>query len=401
MYLNETVNAHKFKIIAALLPFMHILSFETKYLLVFQTALAGLICWCVSSEPGWYRKVQWHSVFFIAALSAVISSLCAYFFNPYTGVLVRLFNLYNGPVNIKIDLRCCVVPILSCFICYNLFKSDKKAFNVGLKVVILLIWLGAVYGICKYIMISIQAGGLTASRLAYDGDWASNPIPAGSLMIAALFLPMFKDKKKEIPFKIVFLIGIVLTFNRSTLVALFFVVLLVLLKHRKSIPLVAKIGAVLLLVASVIGIFLLTIQKGKAFSDGYRFRQIYYTMKNIYFSSIVPLFFGHGQKAASIALQEKHAADTICTADNAYLTIIYEQGLIGILAVLLLLLRMFYFYFFDKSDDSDLKRYALAGIAVLGTFFFYEGQCWPVPMNVLAMCMAPFFAYRIQKGEKS
>ncbi|RNE43142.1 Lipid A core - O-antigen ligase [Lacticaseibacillus paracasei] len=93
-------------------------------------------------------------------------------------------------------------------------------------------------------------------------------------------------------------------------------------------------------------------------------------------SSFILKFFGHGNRStATILAQNKIQIKNFTSPDNQYLTLLYENGLLGFIVILYPLVVAFWTFIHEKVTSVKFSI-SLVIISFACAFFFYEGLFW-------------------------
>ncbi len=362
-------------------------------------AFGSIFVFCyLLSQKKWNQIINLKSAFFWGLVAALLSTAFAYLFNPNKGLLLESFPIlgtYKDFLRQDIQFAGLIHFALLFFLTSLLFKYNRKLYDCCAKIVAVIILVCALSGIVNYVLLVINANMILVDKSCFDNTLV-NALPAGTAMLFGLLLPVFSDRKKSVFVKLIFFVAILTTFNRSTYIALFFALVLFVILNWKTIPkkvLLPMLFSVLL-VFTVFFVFLMAKRVGISESDGIRFALLRNAKAMMHKADVFLTLFGHGFESFDVDFEARTGMKF--GSENAYMSILYEEGLVGFSLTVLLLLKVFLFYFFDKSKDKGLNWYALAALAVSATLLFYGGEGDFSVQYLLALTLTPFVCTKIE-----
>ena len=288
--------------------------------------------------------------------------------------------------------------------CYH-----EKEFYQAIRMIAFVLWLTAVIGLWSYLMYYLENG--SASYRLYEPF--GHPIIAAHCWIMGLWMPITGRRVPDTLLKMVNLIAIFLTQSRSSWIALAGTVVLFLFHQRREIIGFIKsrklwqILAALFTAAAAICGFLLTSYGQKLLtyvenillnrltnvtdSHAYIMRTTHwpYILRQFFQSDVVHLLFGYGQNGVRNLIVESgmETSEQWLIADNAYISLTYECGLIAAAAIVIVIIKAFIQFMRTKTADELLKNGTLALIGTFAVIFFYDVQTYQVillPVSMLA-----------------
>lgn len=297
--------------------------------------------------------------------------------------------------------RLFAAAVIACFV----YHFHRKAFRAGMAVISWIIWGTAVYQLYVYVPQLMKAGSFAAMEemlrsLHYQYVVCSvyrHPIPCASAFVIGIAIPMvWKHWWLNLLLKLVYIPAILITYSRSGWIGTAVVMLLILfiIVHQRYLRLgkwwlliigVLAVAAVLL----YIWIFRLD-SRGNAIGgmQNGRIRYWIYALTVMFPERpLVSKLFGNGFYTSIIMDQTPVAMPGFPALDNGFVTLFYEQGIMGFAAVMLMFLRAFKSLW--KVDSDRWYAIALIGGAVTG--FFYEIQYWSQIGFLMAVLIAVLF----------
>ena len=294
------------------------------------------------------------------------------------------------------------------FLSTYLYHRQKKAFRIGMYAVSWMIWVSAVYQLVHYIPV-FQSLGPMDSVSAMEQHLQAvrgcsvyrNPIPCATCFVIGFALPLVKwrqvrwTKWLDIALKVVYLPAVLITYARSGWVG--FAVLAACLAFAAVKLKNGKIGKWWFLILAVPAataclLYILTVVHGKRLAGSVgRVKYWIYTL-TVFFPArpLVSKLFGNGFYTSIIMDQTPVAMPGFPANDNAFVTIFYEQGILGFAAVMSLLWRAV------KSVwrvDQDWA-YGAALIGACATACFYEMHFWAQAGFLAAVLTGVFWGRR-------
>ena len=296
-----------------------------------------------------------------------------------------------------------------------LYACRKDKFEFGLRISSMFVLTTGIFGNIDYIIRFIM------NHPTYDDlatrEWRissiyQNPIPAGHIVLMFLWIPFsfkyneFSKKKKTIDAVIravVYVPFIVATGSRSVWMGLIFSVLAWLVVCREELlsdwKLLSKkirIGlSVLAALVAGLGIPFAIKSVAPRFlnfpkAEAYVVRSSYfrYTLESVAESSVLRIIFGHGSGSCRKMIAESPCyIEPYNICDNGYLSMLYEWGILAIVAVIVI--DIFVFKHIIKAAKDKKRNIAVscayAVIACIFPILFYEAQMWlmvAVPMAI-------------------
>lgn len=131
-----------------------------------------------------------------------------------------------------------------------------------------------------------------------------------------------------------------------------------------------------------------------------RLNYIRYTIEQYANSKVVRMLFGHGPgRSKDMITASLYFEPPYNICDNAYMSMLYEWGIVAIIAVIII--YIFAFRIIINSSKEKTKSIAVycayAVIACIIPIFFYEAQMW----FMVGTTMAIFAAGGVYKGIQS
>lgn len=296
-----------------------------------------------------------------------------------------------------------------------LYACRKEKFEIGLRLSSMFVLVTALWGNIDYMVRAVMYHP-TFNDLA-TREWRicsiyQNPIPAGHIVLMFLWIPFslkyneLSKKRKTIDAVVratVYVPFILATGSRSIWMGLIFSALVWLVACREELldnwkNISKKIKIALSVFATIVaGFGLVFAIKSVAprfsnFSkaEAYVVRSSYfrYTLERVAGSSILRILLGHGSGSCRNMIADSPCyVDPYDICDNAYLSMLYEWGIVAIVAVIVI--DIFIFKHIIKAAKDKKRNIAVscayAAIACIFPIFFYEAQMWlmvAVPMAI-------------------
>ena len=240
-----------------------------------------------------------------------------------------------------------------------------------------------------------------------------NPIPGGQIILMFLWIPFWMGKNRNsqkdnlinaVIRVIVYVPFIVLTRSRSIWLGLIFSTLVWAIVNRKAISdawnnLSAKRKRI---VASIIGVALFVVVSGAIILIAPRFEDLKstqpyylrmhymkYTLEQVADSSVLRILFGHGSGSCKdMIVASPYFEEPYNICDNAYMSMLYEWGIIAIIAVIVIDIFAFKTLTRFISEKSITVYFSCAVIACVFPIFFYEAQMWLMVGTLMAIVVA-------------
>ena len=325
---------------------------------------------------------------------AILSSLVV---SCYAEVI---FYIETG--KILTGLNRCVAVYMMLYVSLYFFTYKYKGFIMGTRIISWMIWVSACYSIIEFYYF-----GILQHNMAYRVfSCYRNPIPAGTIFLIGLWLPL-TDKKNNVLKRIKFvnIIAIFFTQSRSvwlgTVFSIFVYVYINKKKVLKKIMSIRKTQKIIICIAIAIIVIAafpilleqITVRMGASGAESFGVRSTYlrYVLKRIISSDALWIVFGRGFYMSRIDIANSPVYWAPYNIfDDDFLTILYEWGLLGIIAIGMLIKRAFSMIIVEKGDEnhSDRFYYAMVVIACIFPSFFYELHYMIVPAFLVIMCLS-------------
>lgn len=305
------------------------------------------------------------------------------------------------------------------------FAVRREPFELGIRITSFVVLLTGMWGYIHYVLNTMA---LYQTDVDYARAWRpysvyGNPIPAGHIFLMFLWIPFslnyeeLSEKKKSIDALIrivVYVPFIILTRSRSVWMGLFFTTIIWLMVSSKYISekwmkLSVKgkrIAVFSISAAMLIGVsfaILLMAPRFKDFrnSEAYVVRTSYikYTLDQVANSNFFHLLFGYGSGSSrDMIFNSPCYVEPFNICDNAYLSMLYEWGIIAIFSVIVIdVIAFITIIRLTKCRQRSMSLfYAFSVIACIIPIFFYEAQMW----STVAVHMAIFVAGSVYKFER-
>lgn len=243
------------------------------------------------------------------------------------------------------------------FIGTYIYHHDRKAFQTAMQIIAWLIFVSAVISSIRFAMRLSQIPGVFDSVFSaerYLRDYRHmmtsvyrHHIPAGTAFVIGIALPLLrKHRVLDYVLKLAYLPALFFSYPRSAWIAFAVLVSIILYeedrrRHNGKLSRLWWVIMAVLIIGMLLVLWYLTHQRGDSFgSSNGRIRYWKYLTFVLY--RRLPVFsklFGNGFYTSIIMDQTPVAMKGFPAVDNAYFTILYEQGLVGIGTVILFLLR--------------------------------------------------------------
>lgn len=304
-----------------------------------------------------------------------------------------------------------------------IYVCKKELFDLGLRLTSLLVLLTGVWGYIDYIKLAFEYINKDRAYVLSYRPFSiyMNPIPAGQIFLMFLWIPFFMgkrepDKKEQIINAvirtIVYVPFIILTKSRSIWLGLILTAAVWFIIYRKSIVSSWKqlsikkkyICATLMAATACVGIpafikIVIARFTGLKSQQPYylRLNYIRYTLEQYANTRLLRKIFGHGPgRSKDMITASPYFEPPYNICDNAYMSMLYEWGIIAIIAVIVIYIFAFKILIdFAKEKRKNIAVYcAFAVIACIIPIFFYEAQMW----FMVGTPMAIFIAGGVYKG---
>ena len=297
--------------------------------------------------------------------------------------------------------RLFAAAVIGCFV----YHYHRKAFRAGMTVISWIIWGTAVYQLYVYIpqlmetdSFAAAEGMLRSLHYQYVVDSVyGHPIPCASAFVIGMALPMvWKHWWLDLLLKLIYVPAILITYSRSGWIGAAAVVLLIIFEFvHKRYPKLGKWWLTIVVIPAVAAVLLyiwiFRLDSRGSTIGGIQNGRIRYWMYalTVMFPGrpLVSKLFGNGFYTSIVMDQTPVVQPGFPAIDNGFITIFYEQGIMGFAAVMILLLRAVRSVW--KADAERWYAIALIGGAVTG--IFYEIQFWSQIGFLMAVLLAVFF----------
>lgn len=287
------------------------------------------------------------------------------------------------------------------FLALYLYYYHPEDFRISVRLMSLVIWISALAGLWNYYDAGYLQSGVTTKRLIYPYGHA---IPAAHAWIMGLWLPLTNHKVTDVILKCVYLPAIFLTMSRSSWIALGVTATLCLVQILKelkklgvwkSLAIFAVLGALAaaawqVLQSETVQAILEYRLTGVTDTHAYVMRTTHwpYIIQEFLKADPLQMLFGFGRGSITTLIAESGLEDgTWLIADNSYLSLMYEMGLVLIAALLLVMLKAGIRFLQAKSVNELMQGGILSLISGFIVILFYDVQTYPVtvlPMTVSA-----------------
>ena len=299
---------------------------------------------------------------------------------------IHLSNLFHGPHVWALNSH------MLFFIAYYVMVNYPDKMRGLLQKLSCIIFLSIVYAYFAFVRFGI------GNHYRAQGFF-ENPIPASTIWIMGLWLPLqYKSKILELIIKILYIPPIFFSLERNAWLGLFVIIIIALIKHYKEtiemLKTIPKFVYFLILSISLLIIFILreiiaeililrltNIFEGVAVKE--RIDYFFYTVSQIKNGTFLNLIIGRGwDSSRDMLLNSPVYVDNFPMCDNAYLTSLYEYGLLRI--VLVTMIIVIAFVVLRKCKDS---KYSLALISCFAPAIFYDLNLCLTPMILVSSCI--------------
>ena len=302
-----------------------------------------------------------------------------------------------------------------------LYKYNYEQFNLSLHIISYIVLFSAIYGMIEAIQNYFTYGSLFVRIYSIY----YNPIPAGTIWSMCIFLPLTGKKLLDLALKAFYVAAIFLCQSRSAWLSLALGLIIYSLLYRDSIAdkylslkkwlRIALWGTLVLFLVTLLHIPMITdiitsrlcnISTGNS-AEAYIVRTSHaaYLLDNFIHSNPIFIVIGHsvgsmGRLFRNSSLFEYSHYDIV---DNSYLSLMYEYGLIMLIAIIYVLFAAIKLVFhkirYMKSSNinNTTATYALMFICGSVIAFFYDIQLWMAPMLLMMLMTAAIIAPSQQK----
>ena len=299
--------------------------------------------------------------------------------------------------------RLFAAAVIACFV----YQYNRKAFRVGMQVISWMIWGTAVYQLYVYVP-QLMGSGVpieeTLRSLHYQYLVCSvyrHPIPCATAFVIGMALPLvYRWRWLDLILKVIYLPAILITYSRSGWIGAAVVLLLFGFEVvHKRYPKLGKwwivIAAVPLAAAAFLYLWIFRLDSRGEMIGGLengRLRYWRYALTVMFPARPwVTKLFGNGFYTSTVMDQTPVSMPWFPAIDNGFITLFYEQGILGFSAVMCLLYRALLSVW--EIDEDRYYAIALIGAAVTG--IFYEIQFWSQIGFLMAVMLAVFFGRRM------
>lgn len=290
------------------------------------------------------------------------------------------------------------------------YHHDKASFFKGMQILSWIIYLTAVISSILFLK-NIAVNPEIFNSLGSLEEYLRNQyfamtsvyrhhVPAGTIFIIGMALPLFHNNRKiDGILKLLYLPALFFCYARSAWIA--FAVLVGIYSyfldrkiHNGKLSKLWWMTTIGFIAGMILLMGVLSMRRGETFgaSNG-RIRYWKYLLTVMY--RRLPIFskiFGVGFYNSTVMDQTPVAMPTYPAVDNAYLTILYEQGLVGLIAVGAFLVRAARSVW--RRDER--AYYAAAFLAASVSAVFYEIHFWAHVGFLMAVLAAMLFAEQKQ-----
>ena len=304
--------------------------------------------------------------------------------------------------------------IISAFMIASvLYHRQRRAFDRSMTIISWEIWLTMIYELVRHAQQLLQAEGIVSFstfekflihlrnlKLYATISFYRHPIPAMTVLLVGWAIPMVRGNKRvDFALKAFYIPLVILIYSRSAWLGAAALLGLVLLEGRREKG--KSIGSfwiviVAAMIAALGAIYYLMVVRGVRTSME-RIRYWVYLLTTMFPERpLISKIFGNGFYTSVVMDQTPVANPGFPAVDNAFLTILYENGMVGFTAVVGLLIRAL------KSawEVREERCYANALLAASVTAVFYEIHFWDQAGFLVAVLAAVFFGGRKSEVRK-
>ena len=316
-------------------------------------------------------------IFLVSMITTVIITMI------YDRCDIHLSNLFHGPHVWALNSH------MMFFIAYYVMVIYPDKIKGLLQNISCIILLSIVYAYFDFIRYGV--GNIYRAKGFFD-----NPIPASTIWLMGLWLPIqSKSKKLELLIKLLYIPPIFFSLERNAWLGLFVITVIALIKHYKELveilKAIPKYAYVLIITVTLIITFVLrtviseiiisrltNIFEGVAVRE--RIDYFFYTLDQIKTDNVLNLVIGRGwDSSRDMLLVSPVYREGFPMIDNAYLTSLYEYGLLRV--VLILMIIAISFIVLRKSKEST---YSMALISCFVPAIFYDLNLCLTPMILVS-----------------
>lgn len=394
------------------IPYIFILCIFWQHEMFHRTLLSSLT----------FLTLYWLVVFFTSKKDVVFPSIY-WFLLGIMGIIVS-----TGTISIYIRSRKLEMyePVWTYFMYVDaaaliismlIYIGRKEQFELGLRITSMFVLVTGLWGYIDYAIRIVTL--YHADKLLIKG-WRpfsvyQNPIPAGQIFLMFMWIPFSLDYSKQnkkqksidaLVRVIVYVPFIILTKSRSVWLGLMLSVIVWLIIDRKevleswnSLSVKGKrIAAFFLSIIVCLGVPIAAIIMAPRFkniknSNPYIVRTTYfrYTLERFADSKVIRMIFGYGPGSSKVMIADSpYYVEPYNICDNAYLSMLYEWGIIAIVAVIVV--DVFAFKTIIRAAKDKQRNVAVscayAVVASILPIYFYEAQMWfmvAVPMAIFVV----------------
>lgn len=326
------------------------------------------------------------------------------FFGAVTVVISSVVNAYilqkNGNSPNSDNMIFLYIDVAALIIASILYICKRECFELGIHMLSCFVLLTGAYGYVSYLRNVKDIGWLYRPYSIYG-----NPIPAGHMFLIFLWVPLIpsnsklnaKFKKLDIVLRwAIYVPFIFLTQSRSIWMGVIFTLILFCVHNFDLIKqelknMSKKVKGII--AVSVVGVFAVCFPHVKwvlinRFSNikgqqPYRLRINYikYTFEQIAHSNFLQQIFGHGVATSrDMIANSPYIEEEYNICDNAYMSMLYEWGIIPIIIVVVIDIFAFRILIKNAKSVSDYRDAHIWSAYVLMACviptFFYDVQMW-------------------------
>lgn len=309
--------------------------------------------------------------------------------------------------------------IIIFILCLYLYENRPHVYRKSVRILSWVIWCFAIAALLIGPTwpegftpgVYYRAGG--SHRLAFP---YYNPIPAGTIWVIALWLPLLKSRKKSAVLKAaVYLPAIYLSMERNAWLAAGVSILLFIISYRREIASAARkiprwiiIVVPVAIICAIIAVFHITSLSSsfwnRLFSGNYwiRIEHAGFIVKSFFTQNFFFIAFGKG--AGSLGTFLRSSGMTALTgydcADNTFLSLMYEYGLVMLVSFICVVLRAFVFAIKGRNVDAFTHQLSIAAAGACVTAGFYDIQFSASPSLMLIICLIPSVINPVSLGRR-
>lgn len=299
---------------------------------------------------------------------------------------IHLSNLFHGPHVWAENSH------MMFFIGYYIMENYRDKIIIITQRLSIIIFASIIYAYVDFVRVGIGVGYRSQG-------FFNNPIPATTIWLMGIWLPIFIDSenksRKELILKIFYLPPIFFSMERNAWLGFIFIMLVAFIKYRSIvIPKLKNISkkvvvGICLVFGSLVALFhnmlydilayrlsnLLELKSVKQRLDYWL-----YTLEQIRSFSIWESIFGKGwDSSRDMLLESPIYYEGYPMIDNAYLTSLYEYGLLRIILVFII-----FFIAFLMLKKEEKSIHSIAIISCLVPSVFYDSNLCLTPMVLVS-----------------